>query len=62
MLTSKKVGNPLFPKRIQDPTAEDIEDFQKLYMEELQRLWDEWKDVFAKDRLPGKEGEMVFIM
>ena len=37
-------------------------EFQQVYMDELQRMWDEWKDVFARDRLPGRDGEMQFVM
>lgn len=56
------VGHPLFPKRTPEPTDQDVAEFQKIYMDELQRMWDEWKDVFAKDRLPGRDGEMQFVM
>jgi hypothetical protein len=38
-----------------------VAEFQKRYIEELVRLWDEWKDVFAKDRKPGPEGELQII-
>jgi 2-acylglycerol O-acyltransferase 2 len=56
------VGNPLFPKqRSEEPTAEEVEEFQRRYIEELKRLWDEWKDVFAKGRLPGIDGELEIV-
>jgi len=31
-------------------SEEEVLRVQKLYIEELQRIWDEWKDVYATDR------------
>ena len=62
VLTICAVGHPIFPKQQNDsPRDPDVDELQERYMAELQRLWDEWKDVFAKDRQPGEEGELVFL-
>lgn len=62
ILTICAVGHPIFPKQQNDsPRDPDVDELQERYMAELQRLWDEWKDVFAKDRQPGEEGELVFL-
>ncbi|KAA8895764.1 diacylglycerol O-acyltransferas-like protein 2B [Sphaerosporella brunnea] len=57
------VGAPIFPLKpcAGEPTDEEVAEFQKRYIEELMKLWDEWKDVFAKDRRPGPEGELQII-
>ncbi|KAF8538565.1 diacylglycerol acyltransferase-domain-containing protein [Trichophaea hybrida] len=55
------VGKPIFPPKNTDPSDQEVSEFQKRYIDELQRMWDEWKDVFAKDRLPGSEGELEII-
>ncbi|KAH0605024.1 uncharacterized protein H6S33_005006 [Morchella sextelata] len=56
------VGRPVFPKaQMESPRDGDLDEFQERYLAELRRLWDEHKDVYAKGRLPGKEGEMVFV-
>ena len=36
-------------------------EFQQRYIDELQRIWDEWKDVFADDRRGGAAGELEII-
>lgn len=56
------VGRPVFPRvRMQDPRDGDVEELQERYMGELRRLWEEWKDVYAKGRRPGAEGELMFV-
>ena len=55
------VGKPIFPHRNPDPSDDDVAQLAQRYMAELQRMWDEYKDVFAQDRLPGDEGEMAII-
>jgi glutamate dehydrogenase/leucine dehydrogenase len=55
------VGKPIFPPKNTDPSDQEVSEFQKRYIDELQRMWDEWKDVFARDRLPGSEGELEII-
>lgn len=55
------VGKPIFPQRNPDPSDDDVAELAQRYLAELQRMWDEYKDVFARDRLPGAEGEMVIV-
>ncbi|CAZ86198.1 unnamed protein product [Tuber melanosporum] len=56
------IGHPIFPKQQSDsPRDPEVDELQERYIAELQRLWDEWKDVFAKDRQPGEEGELVIL-
>lgn len=56
------VGRPVFPRvRMQDPRDGDVEELQERYVGELRRLWEEWKDVYAKGRRPGAEGELMFV-
>ncbi|KAI5783668.1 diacylglycerol acyltransferase-domain-containing protein [Geopyxis carbonaria] len=54
------VGRPLFWQG-EEVGEKEVEAFQRRYIEELERMWEEWKDVFAKDRLPGEAGEMHFV-
>ncbi|KAL7271803.1 diacylglycerol O-acyltransferase 1 [Rhizina undulata] len=56
------VGRPLFPKSINlNPRDEEIDEFMERYISELHRMWEQWKDVFAKDRIRGEEGELQII-
>jgi 2-acylglycerol O-acyltransferase 2 len=32
-------------------SEEEVLRVQKLYIEELERIWNEWKDVYAADRV-----------
>jgi hypothetical protein len=32
-------------------SEEEVLRVQKLYIEELERIWNEWKDTYAKDRV-----------
>ena len=32
-------------------SEEEVLRVQKLYIEELERIWNEWKDIYAKDRV-----------
>lgn len=53
------VGRPILV--VQQPSRDKIDDsyideLHSRYMQELQRLWDEWKDVYAPDRI----GEIEF--
>ena len=58
----KIVGRPIFPlQKTSEPTDAEVTELQERYINEIQRLWDEWKDVFAKDRRPGAEGELQII-
>jgi hypothetical protein len=42
---------------MQKASEEEVLRVQKLYIEELERIWNEWKDVYASDRI--RELEVV---
>ncbi|KDQ18795.1 hypothetical protein BOTBODRAFT_52049 [Botryobasidium botryosum FD-172 SS1] len=44
------IGRPINVEKHENPTKEQLEEVQKLYIEELMRIWNEYKDVYAKDR------------
>ncbi|KZT55261.1 diacylglycerol acyltransferase [Calocera cornea HHB12733] len=43
-------GRPIHVERVANPSQQLLEDTQKLYIEELMRIWDTYKDAFAKQR------------
>jgi len=43
-------GRPIHVERVSSPSQQLLEDTQKLYIEELMRIWDTYKDAFAKQR------------
>jgi 2-acylglycerol O-acyltransferase 2 len=45
------VGRPIEVKKMSKATEEEVLRVQKLYIEELERIWSEWKDVYATDRI-----------
>lgn len=45
------VGRPIKVERMQRPENGYVDEIHALYVEELERLWEESKDVFAKDRV-----------
>ncbi|KAF8887350.1 diacylglycerol acyltransferase-domain-containing protein [Infundibulicybe gibba] len=45
------VGKPIHVKQSARPSLEEIMDIQKKYIEELTRIWNTYKDQFAKARL-----------
>ena len=51
------VGKPIPVRRTAQPEQADIDTLHKQYLQELQNIWDAYKDVFAKDR----RGELEFI-
>ncbi|KAL2831426.1 diacylglycerol acyltransferase [Aspergillus cavernicola] len=53
------VGRPISTRKMADPLNEEgyVEEVHARYIEELQRIWDEWKDVFAESRV----GDMVIL-
>ena len=56
------VGAPIFPpSKTAEPTDQEVAEFQQRYIDELQRMWDQWKDVFAGDRRTGPDGELKII-
>ena len=44
------VGRPLMVQQQKKPDEKYVEQLHADYIEELTRIWDEWKDVFAKER------------
>lgn len=44
------IGRPINVVKSEKPTLEEIHAVQKLYIEELYRIWDAYKDVFAAHR------------
>ena len=50
-LTGGVVGKPIEPKKMSKASEEEVLRVQALYIEELERMWNEWKDVYALDRV-----------
>ncbi|TDL23700.1 DAGAT-domain-containing protein [Rickenella mellea] len=44
------IGRPINVEKSERPTTEQIQAVQKLYIDELYRIWETYKDVFATDR------------
>ena len=44
------VGRPIAVEKQAKPEEKYVDEVHKLYMDELLRLWDEWKDDFAPER------------
>ncbi|KAF8579951.1 DAGAT-domain-containing protein [Ramaria rubella] len=44
------VGRPIHVTQNDKPTMEEVEAIQKLYIQELERIWDQYKDIFARHR------------
>ncbi|WRT69199.1 uncharacterized protein IL334_006183 [Kwoniella shivajii] len=44
------VGKPIHVKRDPHPSNEAIQETQQLYIEELMRIWDKYKDLYARGR------------
>ncbi|OJJ06025.1 hypothetical protein ASPVEDRAFT_138998, partial [Aspergillus versicolor CBS 583.65] len=52
------VGRPIHTRRMVDPVDQVyLDELHGLYVAELERIWDEWKDVFA----PGRAEEITFL-
>ena len=45
------MGRPIEVKKMAKATEEEVLRVQALYIEELQRIWEDWKDVYATDRV-----------
>ncbi|KJA22736.1 hypothetical protein HYPSUDRAFT_87132 [Hypholoma sublateritium FD-334 SS-4] len=45
------IGNPIHVRQSDKPTLEEVMEIQKKYIEELTRIWNTYKDKFAKARL-----------
>jgi 2-acylglycerol O-acyltransferase 2 len=46
-----EVGRPIEVKKMVKASEEEVLRVQKLYIEELERIWNQWKDTYAKDRV-----------
>ncbi|KAF7357016.1 DAGAT-domain-containing protein [Mycena venus] len=44
------IGRPIHVTQTDNPSLEEVMRMQKLYIEELERIWNTYKDVFAKAR------------
>ena len=44
------VGRPIKVQQSKKPSDAYVDEIHGLYTQELERIWDEWKDEFAKDR------------
>lgn len=44
------VGKPIRVEQNKNPSLDDIEKVQKLYITELTEIWDKYKDVYARNR------------
>ncbi|KAF1355466.1 diacylglycerol acyltransferase-domain-containing protein [Delphinella strobiligena] len=51
------VGRPVMVDRMERPSQEYVDEMHDKYVEELKRIWDEWKDIFAKNR----DGELEIV-
>jgi 2-acylglycerol O-acyltransferase 2 len=51
------VGKPISVEKVENPTTEQIEELHGRYLKELQDLYDDFKDMYHKDR----KQEMRFI-
>ena len=51
------VGRPIQVMKDEKPDAKYVDEIHARYVDELLRLWEEWKDVFARDR----KGELEII-
>jgi 2-acylglycerol O-acyltransferase 2 len=45
------VGRPIEVNKMSKATEEEVLRVQKLYIEEIERIWNEWKDIYAPDRV-----------
>ncbi|KAG2072443.1 DAGAT-domain-containing protein [Suillus decipiens] len=45
------IGRPIHVQRCEKPSLEEVERVQQMYIEELTRIWNTYKDDFAKTRL-----------
>jgi 2-acylglycerol O-acyltransferase 2 len=44
------VGRPIEVKQNANPTKAQLEEVQRKYIEELERIWNQWKDAYAANR------------
>jgi 2-acylglycerol O-acyltransferase 2 len=48
---ANKVGRPIDVKKMDKASEEEVLRVQKLYCEEVNRIWNEWKEIYAADRI-----------
>lgn len=51
------VGRPIQTIQSKTPDPAYVDELHTKYVEELQRIWDDWKDTFARDR----KGELEIV-
>jgi 2-acylglycerol O-acyltransferase 2 len=51
------VGRPVMVRKQARPDADYVDEIHAQYVDELKRIWDEWKDTFAKHR----DGELEIV-
>ena len=51
------VGRPIAVIRQQEPDSDYVDELHTQYVGELERIWEEWKDQFARDR----KGELQIV-
>lgn len=51
------VGRPIHIVQHQNPDAKYVDEIHQQYVDELTRMWENWKDTFAR----GRKGELEII-
>ena len=51
------VGRPIKVQQASKPEENYVDEIHRLYVEELERIWEEWKDEFA----PGRTSELEIV-
>lgn len=51
------VGKPIRVQQQKNPDSAYVDQLHEAYTEELLRIWDEWKDTFAR----GRKGELEIV-
>ena len=50
LVHSSLVGRPIEVKQNPNPSKAELEEVQKRYIAELERIWNQWKDAYAANR------------
>ena len=51
------VGRPIPIMQVKNPDASYVDEIHERYVDELIRLWEDWKDTFA----PHRKGELEIV-
>lgn len=51
------VGRPIKVQQQKNPDSSYVDELHEAYTEELLRIWEEWKDTFAR----GRKGELEIV-